>query len=64
MNETRKTIIRPKRAAQIVGVDLSTLYDWARKGKFPKPFKIGGPGSRASGWFEDDIIRHLENAAQ
>ena len=51
-------VIRLKTVAEKLDVKKTTIYDWARKGLFPKPTKIGG--GRASVWLESEVDAWIE----
>lgn len=42
-------------------VGRSTLYDWVRSGKFPRPYKIG---PRTSAWKVEDVRAVFESFQQ
>lgn len=42
-------------------VGRSTLYDWVRSGKFPRPYKIG---PRSSAWKVEDVRAVFESFQQ
>lgn len=50
-------LLRPKAAAQLLGVDRSTLYRWANQGKLPKPIQLS---TRASVWRQEDLLAFVE----
>lgn len=40
---TEKTIlIRPQKLAEMLGVDLVTLWRWRKQNKIPQPISLGG----------------------
>lgn len=43
---------------RVGGVSRTTIYEWVKKGLFPKPVKIGG---RAIAWRVSDLERWAEN---
>ena len=43
------------------GLSRSTIYDWMKRGEFPKPVALG---SRMVGWRESDIQAWLEAREQ
>jgi predicted DNA-binding transcriptional regulator AlpA len=43
---------------RVVPIKRSTVWLWARKGKFPKPFKFGS----LTLWRRDDVLAWLEKA--
>ena len=47
---------RPDVEAQ-TGLSCSTIYDWMKRGEFPKPVALG---SRMVGWRESEIEAWLE----
>lgn len=54
-----KRILRLPKVLEVCGgVGRSTLYDWMKKGDFPKPIKLG---VRAVGWPEAEIEDWLES---
>jgi len=53
-------IIRPKEAADLLGIAISTLYRWSEQPDFPKRIKIG---KRASGWRRSDLEEWLDQKA-
>ena len=52
-------ILRIKDVAQSVGLGKTTIWQRIREGQFPRPVRLGGPGSRAVGWRQGDIERWL-----
>lgn len=55
---SKPAFLRITDTAKKVGVANSTIWLWARQGRFPKPVKIG---PRVTGWRTDDIERWLTN---
>jgi len=53
-------ILRPKAAAEYLGVAVSTLYRWAAATDFPKPIKLG---RQASGWRKADLDAWIDRQA-
>lgn len=49
-------VYRIREVTEIVKVGRSTVYLWISQGKFPKQRKLG---TRAVGWFADDIFQWL-----
>lgn len=45
-------IIRPKVAAEKLGIGLPTLWSWARREDFPRPIQLS---SNASGFIESEL---------
>ncbi len=51
-------ILRPKDAADLLGVSRSTLYHWAKNDpSFPARIQIG---PRSTGWFLHELLSWLE----
>lgn len=44
-------IYRLPEVVQITGMSKPSIYRWIRENKFPAPSLIGGPGTRAKGWW-------------
>ena len=59
--EKVKKILREPEVLERVGISRSTLYRWIKSGDFPEPVQLGPPGSRAKGWFEEDIEEWLRS---
>jgi prophage regulatory protein len=49
-------ILRQRQVLELLGISSSTLWEWVRQNKFPKPFALG-PNSRA--WLGDEIDAYL-----
>lgn len=43
---------RAKPLAKSLGIGVSTLWDWVRSGKFPKPLKLG---ANLTAWRADEV---------
>lgn len=57
-----QAILRPKAAAEYLGITVSTLYRWAAdRPDFPKRIKMG---ALASGWRKSDLDAWLERKAE
>jgi predicted DNA-binding transcriptional regulator AlpA len=52
-------IIRPGKAAHLLGISRATLYRWEASGRLA-PRVILGPGT--SGWKEEDLAAFIESA--
>jgi excisionase family DNA binding protein len=52
-------IIRPSKAARLLGVSRATIYRWEKDGRLA-PRVILGPGT--SGWKEEDLAAFVEAA--
>jgi predicted DNA-binding transcriptional regulator AlpA len=44
----------------LVPISASTLWQWVRDGKFPKPVKLG---ERVTAWRVEDVRAYLEKVA-
>ncbi|WP_132242910.1 helix-turn-helix transcriptional regulator [Primorskyibacter sedentarius] len=55
-----KLLRRPDVQAR-TGLSPSTLYDWMKRGQFPKPVKLG---SRLVAWRETEVAEWLKNCKQ
>ncbi len=53
-------ILRPKHAASMLDIALSTLYRWEKRSDFPKRIKLG-PSS--SGWRKAELEQWLDRQA-
>lgn len=59
-------IIRPKQAAAMFGVSLSTVWNWNNpkhkqfRPDFPKPIKVS---ANVTGWLENEIAAYLAECA-
>lgn len=61
MIKVEKKLYRSRELKQLLGLPLSTIYDWMKRGEFPKPIKIG---KRAVAWKKEDIDRWLKEKYQ
>ncbi|WP_084318823.1 helix-turn-helix transcriptional regulator [Deferrisoma camini] len=52
-----RAILRPKQAAEYLGISRAQLYRLACRGDLPAPIKIS---SRASGWLVTDLDSFIE----
>ena len=48
---------RAKPLAKSLGIGVSTLWDWVRSGKFPKPLKLG---ENLTAWRADEVRAWLD----
>lgn len=48
---------RAKPLAKSLGIGVSTLWDWVRCGKFPKPLKLG---ANLTAWRADEVHDWLD----
>jgi len=51
-------VLRPKAAADFIGVSVSTIYLWSKSPDFPPRLRIG---PRASGWRREDLEKWLDD---
>lgn len=51
-------LLRLPQVKQMIGVSGSTIWQWSRDGKFPKPVKLG---TRTTAWRHSDVLAFLEN---
>lgn len=56
-----RKILREKQVRERISISRVTLWRWERDGCFPKRVKLGGPASRAIGFYEDEVEAFLEN---
>lgn len=49
------TLLRLPRVLERVPYSRSTLYAMVSEGRFPKPIKLGGDGSRAVAWDASEV---------
>jgi prophage regulatory protein len=47
-----RKILRIAGVCEVTGAKPPTIYEWVRKGRFPKPVKLG---PRFSGWYSDEV---------
>ena len=63
----QQSIIRPKQAAALFGVSLSTLWNWNNpkhrlyRPDFPKPFKVS---ANTTGWLQSEIDGYICKLAE
>jgi predicted DNA-binding transcriptional regulator AlpA len=58
--ENRK-ILRAKEVRERISISRVTLWRWERDGYFPKRVRLGGPNSRAVGFYSDEIDNFIES---
>ncbi|WP_420326560.1 helix-turn-helix transcriptional regulator [Mameliella sp.] len=51
-------LLRRREVENRTGLSRSTLYDWMKRGEFPRPVKLG---ARIVAWRETDIVAWLES---
>ncbi len=59
--KTPYTLLRRRQVEIRVGAKRSTLYDWMRKGDFPKPIKVG---ERTVAWIEQEVDAWINQRIQ
>ncbi len=53
-------LIRLPQVKAMVGLGRSSIYDWIKRGEFPKPIKVG----RLSGWIECEVQEWISERIQ
>lgn len=61
MNVPEQAILRWEDVIRTVRLSRETICRRMKDGDFPKPVRLGGPGSRALGWRRTDIERWLND---
>ena len=59
----RPRIVRLSDVLEMTGLSRTTIWRRERDGSFPKSIRLGGPGTRAMGWREQDIHDWIDNLA-
>lgn len=54
----KSKILRPKQVKELLGIAMSTLYEWQNRPDFPDKIQLG---KNAVGWFESEIHEFLES---
>ena len=54
-HRTRRRILRVPEVMEITGLSRTTIWRRDREGSFPRPIRLGGEGTRAIGWWDQDI---------
>jgi prophage regulatory protein len=54
-------ILRQRQVLELLGISGSTLWQWVKDGRFPRPIPLG-PNSVA--WLQDEIDQHLLGRAK
>ena len=54
-------ILRIKDIIRVTGLSRTSLWRYVKSGSFPSPVALGGPGSRAVGWYAKEVTEWLEN---
>lgn len=61
MRQGFQAALRPKQAAEYVGISIATIWRWAKvRPDFPRPRKIG---PNATVWMRDDLDSFLAQRA-
>jgi prophage regulatory protein len=61
MESKPKRFLRKPEVLNRLSIKNSTLYDWMRDGRFPKPVKLQ-PEGRAVAWREEDVDAFIDAA--
>ena len=59
--ENGEKILREAEVLKMLGISRSTLKRWVKSGDFPRPFRLGPPGSRVMGWVYKEIANWLKD---
>jgi excisionase family DNA binding protein len=51
-------VLRPKEAAEKLGISIATLYRWEAEGKLPGRRQIG---EGVSGWIDDELEKWIND---
>lgn len=54
-------ILRIKDITRITGLSRTSIWRYIKSGSFPRPISLGGPGTRAVGWYASEVKDWLEN---
>lgn len=57
-HQESKRLIRLNQVLEIVPVSRSTIWQWAKDGRFPAPIKIG---ERTTAWRYCDVVAFIES---
>ena len=52
-------ILRLDELTRTVGLSKTTIYDRIRQDQFPRPVRLGGPGTQAVGWRQSAVMEWL-----
>ena len=58
--DVKPEIIRTNALAEMLGISRVTLWRRVRDGEMPRPFRLGGPCTKAVGWKRGEIEAWLE----
>ncbi len=53
-------VVRLPEVLEITGLSRTTIWRRERDGSFPAPFRLGGEGTRAVGWREQDVYDWID----
>jgi prophage regulatory protein len=56
--KARARYLRQRDVLQLVGVSRPTLWEWRRKGIFPRPRQLG---PNTIGWLADDVEKWMQS---
>ena len=54
-------VFRMPEVLKLYGVSKPTLHRWIKRGTFPAPILLGGPGTRAKGWLGPTLTKHQQS---
>lgn len=54
----KNRLLRLPQVLAVTGLSRSTLYDWIKSGRFPRPKQLG---PRAVAWSEADVLAWIES---
>ena len=57
----RGRILRLPEVIEITGLSRTTIWRRDRDGSFPQPIRLGGEGTRAIGWRDQDIYDWIDS---
>ena len=55
-----RRVVRLAEVMEITGLSRTTIWRRERDGSFPRPIRLGGEGTRAVGWREQDIYDWID----
>ena len=54
-------ILRIKDIMRVTGLSRTSIWRYIKTGSFPQPVALGGPGSRAVGWYACEVQHYLDS---
>ena len=57
----RRRILRLPEVLEITGLSRTTIWRRVRDGSFPQPVRLGAEGTRAIGWWDQDIYDWIDS---